>query len=361
MADQPPRPDYPELYAHFSQQAGGPGERAGSCNVEEFEFRQIEYDLARNRRRDVDECTEQGVGLGGVDLAVQGHPRSSPGEVDQWLPFPVVLVGMQDVERPKDVFLQRRVVQAERGHGDGADYRVGQPLEEMQSPALVQLASGKGGDVRGDPEAGATAMQGRVYFAAEGLHPPDGIQRRAAVGHLGGDPHRKLSTGQQLVPFRQGHESLEQRRLRGPAQEQLLAASSSLVEVEPDRGREVLGAGERPADVIAGPETCRTVQPPQDRHPGEATRPDLDRTCRTPSFPRQAESSGLRPVAVPRDLGISVESIHLQRLESELDRTRATVVSLRRLLRPGPAPLDVELRAVPATTVAAVEHDYVVV
>jgi DNA-binding transcriptional MerR regulator len=48
---------------------------------------------------------------------------------------------------------------------------------------------------------------------------------------------------------------------------------------------------------------------------------------------------------------------HLQRLESELDRTRAAVVSLRRLLAPEPAPLDVELRAVPATTVAAVEGD----
>jgi DNA-binding transcriptional MerR regulator len=48
---------------------------------------------------------------------------------------------------------------------------------------------------------------------------------------------------------------------------------------------------------------------------------------------------------------------HLQRLEFELDRTRAAVASLRRLLRPEPAPLDVELRAVPATTVAAVEDD----
>ncbi|MGY1822936.1 MerR family transcriptional regulator [Geodermatophilus sp. SYSU D00079] len=48
---------------------------------------------------------------------------------------------------------------------------------------------------------------------------------------------------------------------------------------------------------------------------------------------------------------------HLQRLESELDRTRAAVASLRRLLRPEPAPLEVELRAVPATTVAAVEDD----
>ena len=48
---------------------------------------------------------------------------------------------------------------------------------------------------------------------------------------------------------------------------------------------------------------------------------------------------------------------HLQRLETELDRTRAAVASLRRLLRPEPAPLQVELRAVPATTVAAVEDD----
>lgn len=48
---------------------------------------------------------------------------------------------------------------------------------------------------------------------------------------------------------------------------------------------------------------------------------------------------------------------HLQRLESELDRTRAAVVSLRRLLRPEPPPLDVELRTVGATKVAAVEAD----
>ncbi|MBA8792524.1 DNA-binding transcriptional MerR regulator [Friedmanniella endophytica] len=46
---------------------------------------------------------------------------------------------------------------------------------------------------------------------------------------------------------------------------------------------------------------------------------------------------------------------HLQRLEAELDRTRAAVVSLRRLLRPDPAPIAVELRAEPARTVAAVE------
>ncbi|WP_380165571.1 MerR family transcriptional regulator [Jannaschia sp. R86511] len=48
---------------------------------------------------------------------------------------------------------------------------------------------------------------------------------------------------------------------------------------------------------------------------------------------------------------------HLRRLESELDRTRAAVASLRRLLQPAPAPLEVELREVPASTVAAVEDD----
>lgn len=48
---------------------------------------------------------------------------------------------------------------------------------------------------------------------------------------------------------------------------------------------------------------------------------------------------------------------HLERLESELARTRAAVVSLRRLLSPDPAPLEVELRAEPATTVAAVEDE----
>jgi len=45
---------------------------------------------------------------------------------------------------------------------------------------------------------------------------------------------------------------------------------------------------------------------------------------------------------------------HLQRLEEQLDRTRSAVVSLRQLLRPDPADLEVELRSVPARTVAAV-------
>jgi DNA-binding transcriptional MerR regulator/effector-binding domain-containing protein len=50
-------------------------------------------------------------------------------------------------------------------------------------------------------------------------------------------------------------------------------------------------------------------------------------------------------------------SDHLARLEVELDRTRAAVVSLRRLLEPDPVPLSVELRAVPETVVAAIEDD----
>jgi len=48
---------------------------------------------------------------------------------------------------------------------------------------------------------------------------------------------------------------------------------------------------------------------------------------------------------------------HLHRLEAELERTRAAVVSLRRLLQPEPSPVAVELRSVPRLTVAAVEGD----
>ncbi len=48
---------------------------------------------------------------------------------------------------------------------------------------------------------------------------------------------------------------------------------------------------------------------------------------------------------------------HLRRLQDELDRTRAAVASLRRLLEPAPAPLAVELRAVPAQTVAGIEDE----
>ena len=48
---------------------------------------------------------------------------------------------------------------------------------------------------------------------------------------------------------------------------------------------------------------------------------------------------------------------HLRRLEAQLDRTRVAVASLQRLLQPEPAELHVELRAVPAATVAAVADD----
>jgi len=45
---------------------------------------------------------------------------------------------------------------------------------------------------------------------------------------------------------------------------------------------------------------------------------------------------------------------HVRRLEAELDRTRAAVASLRRLVRPEPGDIEVELRSVPARTVAAI-------
>lgn len=45
---------------------------------------------------------------------------------------------------------------------------------------------------------------------------------------------------------------------------------------------------------------------------------------------------------------------HLARLEDRLDQTRAAVSSLRRLLEPTVPPVAVELRAVPAVTVAAI-------
>jgi DNA-binding transcriptional MerR regulator/effector-binding domain-containing protein len=45
---------------------------------------------------------------------------------------------------------------------------------------------------------------------------------------------------------------------------------------------------------------------------------------------------------------------HLRRLENQLEQTRAAVTSLRRLLQPDPAPLQVHHRRTEATTVAAV-------
>lgn len=67
----------------------------------------------------------------------------------------------------------------------------------------------------------------------------------------------------------------------------------------------------------------------------------------------------VRRIVRSPDPGARAELVanHLQRLEQELARTRAAVASLRRLLQPAPGPLDVELRSLPARTVAAVEDD----
>src|ERR1700722_1681758 len=54
------------------------------------------------------------------------------------------------------------------------------------------------------------------------------------------------------------------------------------------------------------------------------------------------------------DSRAALVAAHLGRLESELERTRTAVTSLRRLLQPEPRQLDVELRAEPARTVAAI-------
>ena len=63
-----------------------------------------------------------------------------------------------------------------------------------------------------------------------------------------------------------------------------------------------------------------------------------------------------RIVTTP-DLGLraTLVSEHLQRLEDQLDRTRAAVTSLQRLLTPEPARISVQLRTEPAMQVAAVE------
>ena len=47
---------------------------------------------------------------------------------------------------------------------------------------------------------------------------------------------------------------------------------------------------------------------------------------------------------------------HLERLEDQLEQTRAAVASMRRLLEPGLAPIAVEHRNVPATTVAGISE-----
>jgi DNA-binding transcriptional MerR regulator len=57
--------------------------------------------------------------------------------------------------------------------------------------------------------------------------------------------------------------------------------------------------------------------------------------------------------AAPADRG-ALLTAHLHRLEDQLAETRAAVVALRRLLDPADAPIEVELRAVPAFPAAAV-------
>ena len=54
------------------------------------------------------------------------------------------------------------------------------------------------------------------------------------------------------------------------------------------------------------------------------------------------------------DSRAAMVAAHLSRLESELERTKTAVTSLRRLLQPQPQQLAVELRAEPARTVAAI-------
>ncbi len=61
--------------------------------------------------------------------------------------------------------------------------------------------------------------------------------------------------------------------------------------------------------------------------------------------------------AADPDTRAALVAEHLRRLEDRLDRTRAAVTSLRRLLDPEPAGLAVELRTVPATAVAAVAEE----
>ena len=54
------------------------------------------------------------------------------------------------------------------------------------------------------------------------------------------------------------------------------------------------------------------------------------------------------------DVRAAIIAQHLGRLEAQLDETRAAVVSLRRLLEPDPAPLEVHVRRVEATPAAGV-------
>lgn len=66
-----------------------------------------------------------------------------------------------------------------------------------------------------------------------------------------------------------------------------------------------------------------------------------------------AEVAGILAAEEPQARAALIAD-HLQRLEAELDRTRAAVASLRQLLRPDVDQLDVRLRSVPARTAAAI-------
>lgn len=65
------------------------------------------------------------------------------------------------------------------------------------------------------------------------------------------------------------------------------------------------------------------------------------------------EIAGLLSVSEP-DARSTLIAHHLERLEEQLDQTKAAVVALRRLLDPDPAPLQVQHRRIPPARVAAV-------
>ncbi|CAM3566422.1 MerR family transcriptional regulator [Nocardioides marinus] len=67
----------------------------------------------------------------------------------------------------------------------------------------------------------------------------------------------------------------------------------------------------------------------------------------------------VRRILATEDLEVRAGLVagHLRRLEVELERTRAAVSSLRRLLAPEPARVEVTVRSVPSMVVAAVEAE----
>ncbi len=98
---------------------------------------------------------------------------------------------------------------------------------------------------------------------------------------------------------------------------------------------------------------------PGDRLPPLQRRPDPHRPGDPPPPRARRTPPEVRRILRTSDPGTRAELVadHLRRLEAELDRTRAAVTSLRRLLAPEPAPVRVEVRTVAAATVAAVEDD----